>query len=411
MTTKLIWVNFFHIYQPPNWPKKIIIKAMRESYRPIVNTLLKNKQLRITLNISGSLTQQLIEHQQFDIIKKIKKLATRHQVELVGTALYHPLLPLLPDQEIIRQIKLNDIVNKKHFGAAYQPKGFFPPEMAYSNKVARLVKNLGFKWIIIDEISAYGRLGKLNFDQKYTIKNTQLAVIFRNRNLSDYISFRSQINKPDDFWQETAKDNRSQTVLITAMDGENLGHHRKGLDKLWKKLITEKNIRSVTISELLEKYKHFKDINPRKASWSSRESELKHNNPYVLWLDPKNPIHHLQWDLLRKTITLVNKNKNHPHYQLVRSLLDRRLASDQFWWASAKPWWSLQIIKKKTIELHKIALLLGSKNNKIERLVNKIISLAQKWQTTNKFKKVADRYLASGKTVRYIGGKKITKAN
>lgn len=400
------WVNFFHIYQPPNWPPRIIKKVANQSYRPFLKILEQHRNLKITLNISGSLTEQLAQHKLTDIIQGIKKLASRKQIELVGTAIYHPLLPLVPEKEIIRQVKLNNSVNKKYFGQVYNPKGFFPPEMAYSRQLADIVYKLGFKWIIIDEISKNGKLGELPFKWQYSIKNSGLKVVFRNRNISDYISFRSKLQNPQDFWQEIMRDNRSQHSLVTAMDGENLGHHRQDLDKYWKKIVTKKNITTITVSEFLKKFKDTRSINPKKASWSSREKELKNRNPYVLWLDTKNPIHHLQWKLLHRTINLVNKNKRHKKYQQARLLLDKRLASDQFWWASAKPWWSLQIIKKKTKELHQIALLLNDKT--ANQMVKRIIGFAQNWQKTKKFQKISNQYLASLKVSRYIGGKKLT---
>jgi len=405
---KITWANFFHIYQPPNWSFHIINKVARESYRPLLKSLLRNKNIKITLNVSGSLTEQLYKHGHADIIKNIKKLVQKKQIEMTGTAMYHPLLPLIPEQEVIRQIKLNNIINKKYFGKAYQPRGFFPPEMAYSNTLGKTVKKMGFKWIIVDEIAAYGRLGRLDFNKKYALKNG-LSVVFRNRMVSDYISFRSKLNQTSGFWQEINRDGRSNNFLITAMDGENLGHHRKNLDKFWYQLVTDSNVNATTISDLLGRYKKRQTKVPKKSSWSSREQEIKTGIPYVLWQDSKNPIHAAQWLLTNEIIKLVNKNQGHKNYKEARPLLDKRLASDQYWWASAKPWWSLQIIKKKTLELLAISTLLQPNNREIKKIANKIITLAQNWQKTSKFIKIKKIYLASIKSVRYIGGKKITE--
>ncbi|MBU0598059.1 hypothetical protein KKF61_03625 [Patescibacteria group bacterium] len=403
----MYWANFFHIYQPPNWPLKIILKVAHESYRPILKTLEKNKKLRITLNISGSLTEQLVEHKLTDIVKRIKILAFKKQIELTGTACYHPILPLIPAKEAIRQIKLNDYINKKYFGRAYRPKGFFPPEMGYSPELAKIVNRLKYQWIIMDEIAAYGKLEKINFNHKYIIKGVGLKAVFRNRAVSDYFSFHSQANHPEKFWEFVHKEKRSSEYLITAMDGENLGHHRLGFDKFWTELATEKNVKTLTISELLNKYQTKETVNPKKSSWSSRNFEVNKNNPYILWQGANNSIHHLQWKLLNEVIQLVNKNKQHFNYYKARALLDRRLASDQFWWASAKPWWSLAIIKKKTKEILYLASLLEKNIQPIASIADSIIRQSKKWQQTNKFKTIADNYLASQKEIRYIGGKKI----
>jgi len=410
----MYWANFFHIYQPPNWPKRIIKKVANESYRPLLNILKKNKKLKITLNIPGSLTEQLAEHKLNDIINDIKKLAANKQIEFTGTATYHPILPLISTKEIIRQIGLNTVTNKKYFGEAYRPVGFFPPEMAYGRKIVTTIQALGYHWILADEISHSGKLNKTNFDTKYQIINTKIDIIFRNRMVSDFFTFHSNPNYPEKFWEAVTSDGRSKLAIITAMDGENLGHHREGWDAFWEQLATSKEVQTITISELLKKYKQTKIISPRRASWSSREGEIKQGAPYILWDDPHNPIHKYQWRLLRHVATLVEQNKNHKDYKKARGLLDRRLASDQFWWASAKPWWSLDIIKKKTDELRQIAMLVDKKNELANQLTKKIISLATSWQEENKFKTIADQYLESNEDegIRFIGGKKIsTKAN
>lgn len=405
----MIWANFFHIYQPPRWPKKIITKVAKESYRPLLRILKRNPHLKITLNISGSLTEQLAFHNFKDIIADIQKLAIKKQIELVGTAQYHPILPLLPEAEIERQIELNTAVNKKFFGRAFQPRGFFPPEMCYSKKVAAAVKQMGFNWIILDEISAQGTLGAISFDTAYVAPKGSLQYIFRNRMVSDYLSFRSQLKKPNGLWRAVDQDKRSKKILITAMDGENLGHHRPGLDRLWERLVTHGNITTMTFSELLDQYTQEKKVSPQPASWSSREIELKRHNPYGLWRDPQNPIHQLQWKLLNATIKLVSGHKKNKNYPRARKQLDRQLASDQFWWASAKPWWSLDIITDKTNELlHTAALIDGTYN--LKKIAHNIITLGQQWQQELTFQTIAKNYLAAEArdNIRFIAGKKIT---
>ena len=75
----MLWANFFHIYQPPNWDKRIIKKVATESYRPFVNILKKNPNIKVTLNISGSLTEQL--HQQgIEYLSKVKDSGKNIQI-------------------------------------------------------------------------------------------------------------------------------------------------------------------------------------------------------------------------------------------------------------------------------------------------------------------------------------------
>ncbi|MDD5039535.1 MAG: hypothetical protein PHY34_00105 [Patescibacteria group bacterium] len=406
----MIWANFFHIYQPPNWPPAIIKKVADESYRPFLDILKRHPSLKVTLNISGSLTEQLAQHKLHDIILDIKRLATLKQIEFTGTAIYHPILPLIPTEEIVRQIELNTAVNQKYFGHIYKPTGFYPPEMAYGRKAALTIQPLGFKWIIADEISSAGKLGRTRFDRRYHIINTSIDIIFRNRAISDYFAFHANPSNPGGFWDAIRDDNRSAQALVTGMDGENLGHHRKGWDAFWEQLVTAQRVQTVTISELLARYQKRETISPRRASWSSQEREIEQGSPYVLWDDPHNPIHELQWRLLRHVTSLVEEQKQNPLYMKARELLDRQLSSDQFWWASAKPWWSLDIIKRETKELVRIAQYINEKDTLTYELSHMILTTAKSWQDENKFEITANEYLnANGDTgVRYIGGRMIS---
>ncbi|MCD6096732.1 hypothetical protein J7J60_00090, partial [bacterium] len=124
----MYWINILHIYQPSWQSKQVLDKVVKESYNPILDILQKNKQIKISLNICGSLTELLSNFGYKEVLQRIKYLSQRGQIELLGSAKYHPFLPLLPKEEIIRQIKLNEQTNKKYFGKYWKPEGFFSPE-------------------------------------------------------------------------------------------------------------------------------------------------------------------------------------------------------------------------------------------------------------------------------------------
>ena len=62
--------------------------------------------------MSASLTEQLsLKH--WEILAKFRRLYERRQIELVGSAAYHPLLVKIPEAEISRQIKINEEINTR----------------------------------------------------------------------------------------------------------------------------------------------------------------------------------------------------------------------------------------------------------------------------------------------------------
>ena len=406
------WSNFFHIYQPPAWNVDIVRQVTKEAYRPIIDILERHPDLHITLNISGSLIEQLVALELQDVLENFSRLAERGQVEIVGSAMYHPILPLLPSEEIKRQIQLQESLLRKYFGKSFSPKGFFVPEMAYSPMLEPILSEFGYQWVILDEPSFEKNGGPVLFDTRYKTKDG-LGLIFRNRAISDYLSFTAEISKPEDCLRAITEDERSKDELITAMDGENLGHHRHGVEKLWEFLVTWPGISTSTLSQYQGSLKNEKIIVPQAASWSSQPSEVAADIPFGLWDHRDNPIHKLQWELTYRVIETVESSQSDAHYEAARKLLDRALASDKYWWASASPWWDVSIVIRETQKLADVVTPLDSlkpkTRNTIERLMEQVATTAELWEKTGLAKKRQATYLESSGQTHYMGGSKVTK--
>lgn len=120
------WAHFLHLYQPHDQHPGILEKIVNESYRPLLKGFLRNPKTKITININAVLTEMLYMHGYRDVIEDLKILVELNRVELTGSAKYHAFLPLIPLQEVKRQIQLNYETNAQYFGKCYKPKGFFP---------------------------------------------------------------------------------------------------------------------------------------------------------------------------------------------------------------------------------------------------------------------------------------------
>jgi len=399
---KIIWANLLNIYQPSDQKKHIIRKVVKESYRPLLKTLKKNPKNKITLNIPACLTQILAKNKEFsNIIKDIKKLSAAGQIEFTGSAAFHAFLPLIHTGEIRRQIQLNERINKEIFGNLYQPKGFFPPEMGYNEKMAKVVKRMGYQWLVLDEIALNKKLGKISFRHKYFNKKLGINFIFRNRALSD-IFFYAEINTLEDFIQTVNQRLKNKQPMITAFDGESLGRHKKGMDKLFAEILNSNQFKTVTYSELLNSYKKSKEVTPRACSWASTKKELRNYNPYSLWYNPKNEIHQLQWRLFKLVVNTVRRNLSSPDYLKARGLLDRSLNSDIYWWVSAQSWRDIKFIEKAADKMFDIIKIIKKSPQdktfkKASRYKKKIINLAKEWQRTGKTERIRIEHFKNAK--------------
>ncbi|MFX0042186.1 MAG: hypothetical protein ACFE8L_04685 [Candidatus Hodarchaeota archaeon] len=345
----------FHIYQPPIQIPIVIKQIVNESYRPIIEALRDHPEAKITLNINGTLTEQLHDFGYDDLLGLITTVASRGQIEFTGSGKFHPLLPLIPEPEIKRQINLNNETNQHFFGKLYHPLGFFPPEMAISEEVLKTVKKAGFDWIIMSGIA--NTLPEFPINH-ISIHPSGLKLLFRD----DYISIDcafDKINNVETFINRLKYKNTSDDMyVILAMDGETFGHHvkhaiRDFLIPLFQALPHRDDVKICTISEIVERFPKGFTQTPRDSSWSTMPYDIATDVPFPLWFDPNNQIHIEQHRFFMYALTLIHLSAKYREsmdeerkqiFDNARNLLDRGIHSCQTWWASKRPWYSPDMI-------------------------------------------------------------------
>lgn len=389
----MLWANFLHFYQPPTQKEFWVKKIANESYRVIIRGLLANPKAKLTLNINAGLTELFDRYGCQDIIDGLRTLAERGQIEFTASAKYHPFLPLIPAGEIERQIMLNTETNKKYFGAVYNPQGFFPPEMGYNRKVADVVRRLGFRWLIIDELAHSGKPNTIHWDTVCTLKgDDEFFIFFRERDASFRIlSAEVGISVFSANMLVKLLGNRLATneYLLTAMDGETFGHHRPGLDTLLFELYTVPELTSVTLSELPGLVAKREVVEPLASSWALMRKDLEQHTPFSRWRDETNEIHRMQWELTDLAIKSIDSlPATDPMYAGIRSSLDQAIHSDQYWWASASPWWSIEMMEAGAKDLKDVVQANphapAADKEKARELYHNIVFTAFEWQRTNK---------------------------
>ena len=357
----MIWAPLLHIYQPPTQFAEVLKRITEESYIPLVEFLTRNPQAKLTLNIPGSLTQQLAKQGFSDVLEGLRRLAERGQVELTGTAAYHPLLSRLPFSEISRQVSLNEEINRDLIGQVFKPRGFFPPELAYSSKVGDAVAELGYNWVLVE--GGASPTQPILYDRVYELANSKLLVFYRQREISLGIAFGG-IKSANDFKATAGKFLKDGDFILTAMDGETFGHHRKDSFALLADLYA--SFESLTLSQVADRYHEREKTEPLESTWGASHQEIKKGLIYPRWDHAESPLHPKQWELFNLAITAVtgyvhqippklmdggSKEKMSPEqvaWLKARQILDQALHSDQFWWASHNPYWHPKMVKRGT---------------------------------------------------------------
>jgi len=233
------------------------------------------------------------------IIPLYKKLAESGKIEISTTPYYHPILPLLCDTSVARE-SLPDAPLPKKFShpedAAWQiaeaikfhtrifgapPKGMWPSEGSVSDEALRIMISKGINWAATDEDILFKSLslydskykGQELFDRRiiyrpYKFKrgHHHISLVFRDKNLSDLISFSYNTWNPVDAARDlmghlnrTAENLRRDTeraLLTIVMDGENAWEYyedngRKFFETLYSELDNGKDTYSTTVSDFL----------------------------------------------------------------------------------------------------------------------------------------------------------------
>lgn len=371
------WAPLLHIYQPPTQELKILKKVDKECYKPVFKLLEEYENVKFCLNINGVLIELLYEYGISDTMDLLKNLVSENKVEIVGTAKFHPILPLIPKKEAQHQIQMNEEVNRKEFGHWHR-KGFFPPEMAISGGVAKFIRQLGYRWVILSGIACPV---SWPYDQIFCSPNG-LQLFFRDDILSNKISFKDISAKEfiksikEIFQPKNNPHAKSAKVInkyvITAMDGETFGHHIKNYERTFLKKVldliqVEETMKMISISELDQYFPiSKKKIIPRESSWSTTYEDIQEGIPYPLWKHPNNNIHRYYWKIIKSLNNLMELADNldlttdwevENYYNTGRWYYDRSLHSCPTWWSNPlNGTWSPNLIYKGVELLMRAAL-------------------------------------------------------
>ncbi len=365
------WAQLLHFYQPPTQSHEVLRKVADESYRPLLTVLGEHENARVAVNIQGGLTDLLLDHGMSDVVDSLRELAERGQVEFVGSGKYHPILPLIPNERRIQSISDNRATNKGAYGAAWLPRGFFPPEMCFSPELVRPIAESGHDWFIM---SGVGCPTEWPTDRVYRVDAgaKQLAVLFRDDVRSNRISFRR--TSPEAFIEDLSNlKGQPEAYVVTAMDAETFGHHiadweceflAASFEILAKQPARDTHrVHMALPSEIIDRYPDGGVVEPHSSSWSTSPEDLAAHNPFPLWKAPGNAFHARQWEYVEHCLYLEEVARRHAltpasqKFALIASeRLEPALQSCQFWWASRRPMWDFLMIHRGFVLLNEVAL-------------------------------------------------------
>ena len=145
-----------HMHQPPGnlrllietnpWEGEQIIRCYERAVR---YADIYRDVARLHVGFSGVLLEQLLDPDIVDRYRHIvdipaflHRYAEASNVELIGMGYYHPIFPLIPKADWEEQLLRGRAIMEQVFGRA--PRGFWPPEMAFSMALVPTLARVGY---------------------------------------------------------------------------------------------------------------------------------------------------------------------------------------------------------------------------------------------------------------------------
>ncbi len=189
---------------------------------------------RLHVGFSGILLEQLTDpwiidaYRGFvDIPAMLRAYAEAPNVELIGMGYYHPIFPLIPREDWGEQLSLGLEVHERVFGR--RPRGFWPPEMAFSMEMVPALAEAGYEYVLIDSFHVQPEDGGRDIYRPYlaSYEGRTITIIPRDRDLSN--AQESGLN-PEWFLNEVGQKvggGDAPRLVTTWSDGENGGWFRQ----------------------------------------------------------------------------------------------------------------------------------------------------------------------------------------
>ncbi len=310
---------------------------------------------------------------QFKILRNIipihKKNLEMGRIEITTSPFYHPILPLVYDTQIgskanpsielplsrfsfPQDAKMQIELACSHFEEIFgrRPEGMWPSEGAVSKEIIPLFAEQRIRWIATDEEVLKKSLGKdalsiIDKYQPYSLEgNPNLAIIFRDRELSDDIGFRYSKMRGAEAARDLIEKLRriaiqlenadGEFLVAIIMDGENAWEHferdgKEFLETFYSLVCHSDWLVPVTVSEFLERFppcRRLADLSP--GSWIGANFDT--------WIGEEEE--NIAWDYLTRARQFYEEARKDIPADLAKQVMKEILiaeGSDWFWWYGA----------------------------------------------------------------------------
>ena len=150
---------------------------------------------RVHVSLSGTLLETLanpsFQERVYGIVdcgSLLWHLQNTRAIDVLGSAYYHPVLPLIPpadrEEQIARWLGIGRHLFRRHF------RGFWPPELGFCMDLVPALSRRGYEWVIVDSEHVQPVTPMSWEELRYRphragVGDAEIVVVVRDRDLSN----------------------------------------------------------------------------------------------------------------------------------------------------------------------------------------------------------------------------------
>lgn len=291
--------NLEHLLRHNEWEAKEILFAIDRIPRSLQDY---QDVGRVHLALSGTLLEDLtnpeFQSRVYGIVdcgSLLWQLRNARIIDMLGTAYYHPVMPLVPPSDWEAHLhRWRGMAHRQFFHSDFQ--GFWPPEMGFCMEMIPMLRRFGYRFVLVDSehvqpVTAM-RWDEIRYRPHIArFGGEEIIVIVRDRDLSNAQESGMEFGWFDREVRERTKNCDFPPLVTTCSDGQIGGWFRNVTpgsnfwDAFYKPLMERARtgnsaIQPIFIKDYIERFGTLGEVTIGPGAWNTG---WHHGRDFVQW--------------------------------------------------------------------------------------------------------------------------------
>jgi alpha-amylase len=216
---KVAFLFCVHNHQPVGNFPYVLENAYEKAYLPFIKVLKKYSFMKISIHYSGVLWD-FFKKSHPEFLVTLRELVKRGQLEMMTGGYYEPILPVIPDEDKVGQIKRLTQTIEEEMGVT--PKGMWLAERVWEPHLPKYLTEAGVEYVTIDDYH-FKKSGLKEEDLHgyyLTEENGKVLKVFPG---SETLRYIIPFHPPEETLEYLLRLKGSSQGAIFADDGEKFG--------------------------------------------------------------------------------------------------------------------------------------------------------------------------------------------